>query len=341
MFREHVNRIADLVIDNEETLPAIRSKAQRQASRVNGAKSRGPVTQAGKDKVSQNALRHGLLAREFMPPGDFRNMDLLFKQIHRELVDEFKPETFTAQMDTSLLASDYLRLMRVHQLIEEICRPSDMPTEKETLDLKNLTGVEADCQIFTQLLEHYDDGTADSSMLTKSEITRAANLIIDLVQDIRSNLAEEELESQVEQEDFASQIDPLAPPASQTEQNCAIGAEPAPSDEDILREAAIAAIRSLGDRSNDRAMVMSMLTASSKRHKDRNALIHLIRYKRFCLRIWLGGREHLKKRIEQFKHKHLANLSRYTDRLELLETYASQINRSIAKRRSQLERTGS
>jgi hypothetical protein len=37
--------------------------AARAASRANGARGRGPVTEEGKSKSSQNALRHGLLAK--------------------------------------------------------------------------------------------------------------------------------------------------------------------------------------------------------------------------------------------------------------------------------------
>ena len=47
-------------------MPAARSPAQIEASRRNGARSKGPVTVDGKVRASRNALKHGLTAMQHL-----------------------------------------------------------------------------------------------------------------------------------------------------------------------------------------------------------------------------------------------------------------------------------
>jgi hypothetical protein len=48
-------------------MPAPRSEAQRAASRLNGAKSNGPVTPSGKRASARNGLKHGMAAGSVLP----------------------------------------------------------------------------------------------------------------------------------------------------------------------------------------------------------------------------------------------------------------------------------
>ena len=51
-------------------LPKVRSAKQIEASRRNGAKSKGAVTAEGKKKAAMNALKHGLRSRQFLVVGE-------------------------------------------------------------------------------------------------------------------------------------------------------------------------------------------------------------------------------------------------------------------------------
>lgn len=68
-------------------MPTI-SPARSEAARLNGAKSRGPKTEEGKAKSSQNALKHGLCAaKEVVAPGDPEG----FEEFQAGLHAHFKP----------------------------------------------------------------------------------------------------------------------------------------------------------------------------------------------------------------------------------------------------------
>ncbi len=74
------------------------SVAQIQANRLNAQKSTGPRTAAGKEQASQNALKHGLLAREAVIQGeDPEEFELYREGMLEELAPAGAVETMLAQ----------------------------------------------------------------------------------------------------------------------------------------------------------------------------------------------------------------------------------------------------
>ncbi len=77
----------------ETTPKAPRTEAQIAASRLNGAKSRGPITDEGKAISSQNSLRHGLLAKMVLIEGE---SETAFRQLSESLHRAFAPASARA-----------------------------------------------------------------------------------------------------------------------------------------------------------------------------------------------------------------------------------------------------
>jgi len=63
---------------------------QIQASRTNGALSRGPATEQGKRNSASNSTRHGLLAQTVVL--DEEDADR-FQELLASFMDEYKPST--------------------------------------------------------------------------------------------------------------------------------------------------------------------------------------------------------------------------------------------------------
>ena len=91
----------------------IRTEKQIAASRMNGSKSRGPVTATGKDRIRSNALKHGLTARLAL----WRNENAEhFQDLLVALLEQFAPANDVEFLCVEEMALAKWRLRRVVSL---------------------------------------------------------------------------------------------------------------------------------------------------------------------------------------------------------------------------------
>jgi len=88
----------------------MRSDKQIQASRTNGARSRGPITAQGKRNSSRNSARHGLLAQTVVLE---KESAARFQKLRADLMDEYQPRTASQVALVETMAVTRWRQLRV------------------------------------------------------------------------------------------------------------------------------------------------------------------------------------------------------------------------------------
>jgi len=158
-----------------------RSSAQAAASRANGMRSKGPITVQGRHRSSQNALRHGLLAKRVAPLPDGR-LERVDYDVHLEdLKVEFNPQTRSELNLVELLAADWVRLGRIRQHIEALLDPDvpDMSPPMHTAD-----AIEPQVAVVEAMVESFEAGR--SFCLSEDDMAKAAGWLRDVADILRS-----------------------------------------------------------------------------------------------------------------------------------------------------------
>ena len=125
-----------------------RNPAQALAARLNGSKSQGPRTDAGKQKSAMNSLKHGLLAKRIAPPADNRGEHADYENQLAELLIEFDPITRTELNLVELLAADWVRVSRIRQHTESVLDTGPLTRSDP---VRSLEAAEKDLAIIEQL----------------------------------------------------------------------------------------------------------------------------------------------------------------------------------------------
>jgi hypothetical protein len=90
------------------------SPARAAASRRNGARSHGPKTSEGKERSSQNALKHGFRAQKFLVVGDESPRE--FDAFEAALLDELAPKGALQSLLARRIARAAWRLERAERI---------------------------------------------------------------------------------------------------------------------------------------------------------------------------------------------------------------------------------
>ncbi len=89
------------------------TQSQRDANRRNALQSTGPKTPEGKAAASRNALKHGLLARDAVLPGEDPNA---FLQLQAALEDDLHPVGALEELLVQHIATSHWRLERIPRI---------------------------------------------------------------------------------------------------------------------------------------------------------------------------------------------------------------------------------
>ena len=130
----------------------MRSTAQIEASKRNGAKSKGPVTTEGRARSSQNAVRHGLTShKSVVIDGESKEE---WEQFQHEFLVKFQPRDFVEERIVIEMAVCRWRLERIWKMQVSILDQGiadEFPVIEEQYDQADMALVQASAHVSRKL----------------------------------------------------------------------------------------------------------------------------------------------------------------------------------------------
>lgn len=171
------------------------SSARRiQASRANGALSKGPITPAGKIRSARNSLKHGLSARAVVPE---EQNSPAFLQLLSALRDQFQPRDQREQRLVDSMALARWRTMRVwglqtsaleHEMARQTFDEHD-PATRLGLAFLSLCDPSRSARLLDRYETRYDRQFADLlTCLLEGRTQKLLNVQTDLIPPPDTNL---------------------------------------------------------------------------------------------------------------------------------------------------------
>lgn len=294
-----------------------RSKAQIEASRKNGAKSKGPTSKAGKRNSRANAFKHGLTAKLLTPIRDNRRHDELYKQIHQELINEYEPEGFISEWTVQNLANDYIQMIRCRQMIEVLQRPMGL-TDEDQRDWDKMDLAKRDCESLAAASACI---TAKQDLVFPLEVARRiASMVTGLVEGVEQDVREIE--------GGAPSVDPIT------------GKELDPFDEDEAKETLElwGIIKPLSRKLADEDHLTRLFNGhAAARRMELNRLQKLLNHLEQRARWRVSSQRKVEELGDMLIDKRIFELANDPKRIVLLERYLRDIERSIDRKTKKLE----
>ncbi len=319
-----------------DKLKPSRTPAQRQASRRNGARSRGPVTTAGKARSARNSLKHGLLAKKLAPADDVRGERQLFEDTLADLADEYPPKSVVQRLRLVQLAHDIVHAVRAGRILEVAQAPLFQPDMEDKLPgIRTRRKLRQDAALAAEALAEGQD-----LRLTGPRAAELADQFAAMIESVLDNqLTYREQDETADDQPSAEACDDVEeqwPPtaAQEADRLC----EEEDREERARHDRLHRWVYPLRGRLKDRGHLTALFSGNAvPNEREQRAVPELLRVLVEDLEIACYGDQKVEQRLQSQADRSVSRLSQDPQPLMLLRRYQRELDADIDRKVAQLE----